>query len=105
MLLSGSDHYGVMSSALGRIEERFTLGQLDLNGLVTKTEDLPVSEHRAWIDRMAPTVVISPRPAERSGSTVASPSAQQVGHRGNHASPSAARRANLTANLLTRDLK
>jgi len=26
MLLSGSDHYGAMSSALGRIEERFTLG-------------------------------------------------------------------------------
>ena len=56
-----------MSSALGRIEERFTLGQLDLNGLVTKTEDLPVSEHSAWIDRMAQTVVTSPRPAERSG--------------------------------------
>jgi hypothetical protein len=46
-----------MFSALGRIEERFTLGQLDLNGLVTTTEDLLVSEHSAWTDRMTQTLV------------------------------------------------
>src|SRR6185312_17254156 len=43
--------YGAMVAALGRVEERFAEGRLDLPGLVMATEDLLTGEHAAWTER------------------------------------------------------
>jgi hypothetical protein len=76
--------YGAMAGALGRVEERFIAGRLDLVGLVTATEDLLGNEHLSWTERTTKTIPPPPsvgRSPETAAGTAATPpkSAQQVG--------------------------
>jgi hypothetical protein len=52
--------YGMMASALDRMDERFLEGQMSVADLVTATEDLLSGEHAAWLDRMIKTISAPP---------------------------------------------
>jgi hypothetical protein len=62
--------YGAMVGALGRIEEQFAAGGLDVAWLVGTTEDLLISEHTVWIERMTKTIP-APPPAPRPSAATA----------------------------------
>jgi hypothetical protein len=48
--------YAAMKANLERTKERYAVGGVTLQALVTAAEDLMESEHAAWIDRMTKTI-------------------------------------------------
>ena len=63
--------YAAMKANLLRLKERYEASGIGLEALVTAAEDLMVSEHAAWIDRMTKTIPVPPEPSPAGGRTAA----------------------------------
>ena len=58
--------YAALKANLERTKERYEVGGVTLQALVTAAEDLMESEHAAWIDRMTKTIHAPPSPPQQA---------------------------------------
>ena len=63
--------YAAMKANLLRLKERYEASGISLQALVAAAEDLMVSEHAAWIDRMTKTIPVPPEPPAAGGGPAA----------------------------------